>query len=231
MATPAHAAWVGTQDLIYASAHTLGDGEVEFGLVAPLQYGVSDAVTLGIHPILLLIGVPHVTARWRVTAPREVTFGLNIGAVWSFLEVEDPDGRTDDGSCTQTKLGFPGTAQLTGTLSWEADRSVLFSFGGGFAMDFLDIEPIRYLAEVHLSLSWLVTSDHLLMVQASTYLDFAETDIGVLRRPTAQIMYAYSFGVITLGVGVAFGEFPLRIDALTEMTWPAYPVVDLWWRF
>ena len=227
----ARAEWIGTPDVIYASAHTLDDGEVEFGLLAPLQYGISDEWMVGIHPILLLIGVPHLTVRWRMVPPREVTASLDFGATWSFLQAEDPEGRPDDGSCRQEQLGFPGTAQLTGTVSWEVDPHVLLSGGAGFGMDFLDITPIRYLVEVHLSLHWLVTSEDLLMAQASTYLDFDPASARVLRRPTGQLLYAHSFGLLNLGIGVAFGEFPIRIDAFTEWNWPAYPVIDLWWRF
>jgi hypothetical protein len=223
--------WGGAPDITQGTAHTLNKGELEFGLIAPLQYGISDAVTASIHPIMLLIGVPSLNIRWRITPPREVVVALNIGATWSFLETEDTEGRADDGTCTQGRLGFPGTAHLSATTTWEILPTLALTGSTGLAMDFLDIQPIRYLLELSLALHWLVTPDDMLMLLGRTFLDFEQVGVDIMHQPTGQLMYAHSFGNLSLAVGVALGHFPIKIDALEEIAWPAYPVVDLWWRF
>ncbi len=229
--TPAQAVWETTQDLIYGTAHTLDDSEVEFGLLAPLQYGISSDVTVAIHPILLLIGVPQITLRYRYTTPSDITASLDVGATWSFLATEDSSGQRDDGSCSQVDLGYPGTTELKTTISWEAERRLLLSGGTGFAVDFLDVLPIRYLVELHLSIHWLITPKDLLMLSGTTYVDVQGEGVDALVRPTGQLVYARALGSVSLAVGVAAGEFPIDIDAMTGVTLNVYPVLDLWWRF
>jgi hypothetical protein len=231
LAPAARADWNGAPDITQATAHTLNEGELEFGLIAPLQYGINDAVTASIHPIMLLIGVPSLNVRWRVTPPRQIAVALNIGAAWSFLETEDANGRPDDGTCTQDLLGFPGTAHVSATTTWEILPTLTLSGTTGLSLDFLDLHPIRYLLELSLALHWLVTPDDMLMLLGQTFLNFEETELDILHRPTGQLMYAHSFGNLSLAVGLALGHFPIKIGAFEEIAWPVYPVVDLWWRF
>lgn len=246
VSSPAAASWTNRADLIYGTAHTLDQGELEVGIFSPLQYGVSDRVQVALHPILLLVLSPHLSARVRVSKSRRVTGALDIGATWSFLDRVNRDGLRviDDGACDA--CGFPGTAQLTGTLSVEAADGLMLSLGGGPALDFLDLRPELFLLELHASALYLINADNLLMLHGATSIH-PWAGRSATSRSTLQVMYARAWGSVHLGVGLAFGEFALVVDEGTVRSlpgregvtvehrgnikkWPVYPVVDVWIR-
>ncbi|MCB9728123.1 MAG: hypothetical protein H6746_06555 [Deltaproteobacteria bacterium] len=216
------------------------------GIFAPLQYGVSDRVQLSLHPILLLVLTPHLSARWRVSKAGRVAGAIDVGATWSFLDRVNSDGLrvVDDGACRG--CGFPGTVQLTGTVSVEVVKGLMLSAGAGPALDFLNVRPERMLLELHGSALYLVNPDNLLMLHASTYLH-PWVGSGTTSRSSLQLMYAHAWGSLHLGAGVAFGEFALALDEGTVRSLPGrpgvtvehrgnirklpvYPLLDLWIR-
>jgi hypothetical protein len=245
-AEPVRASWTNRADLIYSTAHTLDQGELEVGIFSPLQYGVSDSVQLALHPILLLVLTPHLSARWRVSKARRVTGAVDIGATWSFLDRVNRDGLrvVDDGACNG--CGFPGTAQLTGTVSVEAAKGLMISAGGGPALDFLNLRPELFLLELHASVLFLINPDNLLMLHGATNIHPWAGGSSTSRN-SLQLMYAHAWGSVHLGVGLAAGKFALVVEEGTVRSlpgregvtvvhrgnikqWPVYPVLDVWIR-
>ena len=242
---PAQAVWADRADLIYRTAHTLDEGEFEFGVFSPLQYGVSDRVQLAMHPILLLVLTPHAALRWRLVPEGPLTVALDFEATWSFLAQVDDQGRrvADKRACIG--CGFPGTMQVTSTLSWEIVDGLTWSVGGGLGMDVLDFDPQRGMIELHSSLLWLIDSENLLMVHGNINVHPWHRD--TTSREYFQVMYAHAFGLLHLGVGIAVGNFAFIEDGAKVRSLPGgrdaqviyegrshqlpvYPVVDLWIR-
>jgi len=242
---PSGAVWADRADLIYRSAHTLDEGEFEFGIFTPLQYGVSDQVQISLHPILLLVLTPHASLRWRVLPEGPLTLALDVDVTWSFLDEVDAWGRqiVDNNACVE--CGFPGTLQLTATASWEFVEGFTWSFGAGAGMDVLDLDPQRGMLEFHTSLLWLIDSENLLMAHGN--INVHPWHAVPTSREYFQLMYAHSLGALHLGVGVAIGDFlfvedgstvrslPGRSDARVlyegrSHRLPVYPVLDIWIR-
>ena len=204
-APTAHAVWADRADLIYRSAHTLDEGEFEFGIFTPLQYGVSDQVQIALHPILLLVLTPHASLRWRVLPEGPLTLALDLDLTWSFLdEVDDQGRRVADATCNE--CGFPGTMQLTGTMSWEVVDGLTWSFGTGIGVDVLDLNPQRGMLELHTSFLWLIDSENLLMLHGNINVHPWDT-YAATSREYVQFMYAHALGALHIGVGLAVGEF------------------------
>ncbi len=243
-AQPARAVWADGADLIYRSAHTLDEGEFEVGIFSPLQYGINDQIQISLHPILLLVLTPHASLRWRVLPEGALTLALDLTATWSFLNEEDVYQRRIDGeSCDE--CGFPGSAQLTTTLSWEVNDHITWSVGGGVGMDLLDVSPLRGLIELHTSVIWRIDTENLLMAHAN--ISVHPWHEQATSREQFQVMYAHAWGFIHLGLGVAFGKF-VFVEANGSLrdlpgtsgakvvyegdqhALPIYPVVDLWIR-
>ena len=242
---PAHAVWTDGTDLIYRSAHTLDEGEFEVGIFSPLQYGISDQIQIALHPILLLVLTPHAALRWRLLPEGPFTVALDLDATWSFLDEVDIDGRRveDDTACKN--CGYPGSVQLTTTVSWQFAEDLTWSFGAGAGMDILDIEPQLGIVELHTSLLWRIDSENLLMAHGNINLHpWHSTPTS---REYFQVVYAHAWGFLHLGVGVAVGDF-LFVEAsgtvrtlpgASEATvvyegkthgLPLYPILDLWIR-
>ena len=244
-ARPAHAVWADGADLIYRSAHTLDEGEFEVGIFSPLQYGINDQIQISLHPILLLVLTPHASLRWRVLPEGAVTLALDLTATWSFLNKEDIYQRRIDDDQTCAECGFPGSTQLTTTLSWEINENLTWSVGGGVGMDLLDVAPLRGLVELHTSMIWRIDTENLLMAHANINLHPWHDD--PTSREQIQVMYAHAWGFIHLGIGLAFGDF-IFVEAVGSVrdlpggsgatiiyegdkhALPVYPVVDIWIR-
>ena len=223
-----HSDWRRTADVTYNTAFTLDQGVLEVGILTPLSIGITDEIQTALHPVLLLLGVPSLSLRWRVTRKRDVTVAINGSAAWSFVRKEDRDGIPEDGG-PSGPVGFPGTTQLTATMTFRAGDAWLLSAGSGPALDFLGSNPIRGMAEFHGAVHWLVESDFLLMAQFIGYLDFS-SNVSV-RRPVAQLMMAYAVSdLVHLGLGVGFGKFIFETSATNRDTLAAFPIVDIWFR-
>lgn len=229
---PSQAAWLRTSELTYNTAHTLEQGETSVGLLHPLQYGISDRVQLSVHPVLVLIGTPNLGVRWRAYRERPWTVSLNVGMLWSLLTREDAAGNSDESVAEGVEVGFPGTLQVTATVSVDLADAWVVSFGTGPALDMLDVDANRVMAELHASVLWLVDPENLLMLHlAGNLVAYSQTaGESVLRRPVAQLTYAHSFGQLHLAVGFAVGEFRIATSFEETATWPVFPVIDLWWR-
>lgn len=226
-ACPGRPAWLRSQDLTYGTAHTLEEGRYEIGLFTPFQYGISERVSAAIHPVLFFV-VPSLSVRWRFIETDTVALATNLGATWSFIGREDADGDPVDDDADCTACGFPGLTLWTGTATFEPAKGWLLSVGGGPAIDFLDLKINRVVGELHASVLWHIDRDNLLMLHGNTYIDGRADQ--PLVRPTLQLTFAHDWDGFVGAIGVAVGEFPIRLSDGTLQQWPAYPVVDLLWR-
>jgi hypothetical protein len=244
-ARPAQAIWADGADLIYRSAHTLDEGEFEVGLFSPLQYGISDQVQISLHPILLLVLTPHASIRWRILPEGPLTVAMDLTATWSFLDEVDLGAHQvrDDDACST--CGFPGSSQLTATVSWQFDENFTLSGGVGAGMEMLDVTPNMGFIELHTSLIWRIDSENLLMAHANMNLHPWHPE--PTSSETLQVMYAHAWGFLHLGVGVAVGEFWFVEAVGSVRSLPGssggkvfyegvnhplyvYPVLDMWIR-
>ncbi|PKN58927.1 MAG: hypothetical protein CVU56_02990 [Deltaproteobacteria bacterium HGW-Deltaproteobacteria-14] len=224
----ARADWRRSIDLNYGTAFTLEQGMVEIGVMTPLSIGVTDELQVAIHPVLLLLGQPYIALRWRVSRYGVATVALNLAGSWSLIRREDEAGAPATEETPGS--GFPGTVQLTATLTFRAGRDWLFSVGAGPGIDLLGARPTRGLAEVHASAHWLIDASQLLMLHATGYLD--TSDGGRLLRPSLELMYAVALSnVVHLGGGVGFGEFIYEPNTDERKTLHVFPVADIWFRF
>ncbi|MEE2779086.1 MAG: hypothetical protein VYE15_01080 [Myxococcota bacterium] len=244
--TTAEATWDERADLIYGSANTLDNGEIEVGLFSPLQYGITDQVQIAMHPVLLLMLTPHGALRWRLLPDGEFTASIDVEGTWSFLDkVDNLERRVlTDGPCGTT-CGYPGSVQITGTGSWEISPRVLLSASGGFVTDFLDLNAMDKRLTSRASLAWLLNPNNLLLLHG--FMDLSPWEDEPVGPWGAQISYAHAWGVLHLAVGLAVGEFQLVIERETVRnlggdsgallvesgnvkTFPVFPMIDLWFR-
>ena len=228
-APSAHAEWRRSTDIELNTAFTLEEGTLSIGILSPLTVGVTDSFQAAIHPELLLLGQPSLALRIQLTPIDDVTASLNVAGAWSFIKRETADGRSTaeaDGAA----VGFPGTLQLTETTTFRLGNRILLSAGGGGAADFLGEEPVRGLAELHLSLHWLAASRHMLMVQVMGYLPFTEKVR--LMRPSAQVLYAWSAGSsVQLALGLGLGDWVWETSDARRTKVHVFPLIDVWFRF
>lgn len=225
----ARAEWRRTTDIELNTAFTLEEGTLSIGILSPLTVGVTDNFQAAIHPVLLLLGQPSLALRMRLTPVDEVTAALNLAGAWSFVARETADGRSTS-EANGDAVGFPGTLQLTETTSFRLGSRVLFSAGAGAAVDFLGGDPVRGLAELHLSMHWLAVARHMLMVQVMGYLPFTEQ--ARLLRPSAQVLYAWSAGSsVQLALGLGVGNWVWETSDAGRTSVRIFPLIDVWFRF
>jgi len=211
------------------TAYTLDEGDLTIGLFSPLSVGVRETFQASIHPLLLILGQPSLSFRQRLTAVDVVTASLTRSGTWSFIKRETSDGRSATEADGET-LGYPGTAQLTATTTFRLGSHWLLSAGGGAAVDFLGSDPIRGLAELHVSAHWLPMSRHLVMVQWMGYLPMSSTF--ELVRPSAQLLYAWAATArLQLAAGVGLGDWQWESDTGARRNLRVFPMLDLWFRF
>ena len=219
-----------TSEVELNTAYTLEESSLSVGILSPLTVGVTESFQASIHPLLLLLGQPSMAFRLRLTPVGDVTVALNLTGAWSFIARETEDGTSASAATEGERVGFPGTIQLSSTVTFAVGRRWLLSIGGGPAADFLGDYPVRGLIELHGSVHWLPAVRHLLMAQVLGYLDL--THGGALVRPTAQFVYGWSPSArLHLLAGVGIGEWTWEADSGGRRSVRVFPVVDVVFRF
>jgi hypothetical protein len=225
----ARAEWRRSSEIDWGTAYTLDAGSLSVGVLSPLVIGVTDALQVAVHPILLLVGKPSFAMRYRVTPIGRVTTSIDLAGAWSFIRRVDLDG-LEPAPDSGEKTGFPGSLQLTSNTTFALGDSWLLTAGVGGAIDFLDGSPERHLLAFMLALHWLPGARHLVMLQLSSLLDPASG--GELVRPSAQILYAWAASArVQLGAGLALGRFNWELGPGRSARLAVFPVVDAWFRF
>jgi hypothetical protein len=242
----ARAYWKSTGRVVMNSAYTLEEGELAIGVLSPLQYGVSDTVTIAIHPVLALLLTPNVSARYKVY-DGPVTVSIAGSYLQTFLErvaIESQAPAAEEALpylreqdlVSIVDTGFPGYVELGTLVSIPLGDSVTLTPYAGYSFKFFTIveDGLETRLSDHglsygLGTNWLIGPSDLLslQVQALWSAERIAQDI-----PTATLVWAHAWEEIRIGVGVAVGTFPIRtgeaIEDLVEL--PVYPYLDLWWR-
>lgn len=243
---PALAGWLATDRVVTNTAYTLEEGELTIGLISPLQYGVTEDVTIAIHPILALLLTPNVGARVRVWS-EGVTVSVAASYTQTFLrEVAFEERAEGDsaspyvrpGDAESIASGFPGTVQAGVLVSIPLGDALTLTPYGGYTLDFfteisgeLVTHPSTHGPTVGLGLNWLIGDEDLLSVQVQGLIWSVPDRTAEI--PTATVAWAHAWDELRLGIGVAAGRFPIRVGEgvageIVEI--PVYPYIDVWWR-
>lgn len=241
----ARAGWISPDRVVTNTAYTLEENELIIGVLSPLQYGVTEDVTIAIHPILALLLTPNVSARVRVWQEDAV---VSIAASYSqtFLREVAFDARSAGDAATpyvrpgdteSVESGFPGSVQAGVLVSVAAGTETTFTPYAGYTVDFftqLDSGLATQLSThgpvVGLGFNWLIGQEDLLSVQIQALWSVPD---GRPEIPTGTVAWAHAWDELRLGVGVAAGRFPLRVGegvAGEVIDFPLYPYIDVWWR-
>jgi hypothetical protein len=211
-----------------------------------MQYGLTDSLMLGLHPILELILTPNVSLRLKLY---EGTTTISIAA--GYLQTFLTERSAEAGG------GFPGSAETAVLVSIDLSPHVLLSFTAGYALDFATIREVRRTfrsapsagtavdftesttestLDTALSghgvlygvgVNWRLDHRQLLALQARAV---ARVSDGVHEIPAVTLLYGYAWERTRLGAGLAAGRFAIRTGDSEVVNLPVYPVVDLWFR-
>jgi hypothetical protein len=221
------AEWRRNADVVFNTAYTLQEGTLMMGVLGPLDIGVTDALQVGLHPILLLVGKPSVAVRQRLNPVGPLTFALTAGASWSFIERVDGEGREVTAD-SEGVTGFPGAVHLSLIGTAELSPWLTLTAGAGLGADFLGDSFARAFIPLQLGVHQRLGDTHLLMAQALLQLTPVE---GGLRRPSLQLLYGLSLTpLIQLATGLSLGPLPWQ-TASGGRDIAAFPYVDVWFRF
>lgn len=192
------------------TAYTLEKGEFSIGIFSPVQYGLTDEVTVVTHPVLHLLLTPNLVLRGKVL-DSTLALSINAGYIQTFL---DPK-----------RLNFPGTFSFYPMATVPFSNSIALSWHVGYL---LDMAPIAHGIMFGGGLTFLLSGADLLNLQAQ---DEYYWDTERFRVPTILFTYSHYFYRLQVRVGVAFGRFPIQVgNAATDVrNLPAYPVLDLVW--
>ncbi len=238
----AGAYWKQPADVIQNTAYNLRSGEFAFGVFSPLQYGITDELTLSLHPVLELLLTPNVGFRYEIVeAPVGVNWTTNY--LQTFLN-------------QQAEGGFPGRFETGVIVSVPLHRRLIVSpfvgYGSTFAtQNSRDVEEVVYredgsldfrlrktVDEVYtewlgqqvlysLGINWLLSDGHMLMgqVRAESAIDGQSPP-----PPYGSVVWAIAWERLRVSVGAAVGRFPFQVSTEKWVTLPVYPILDLWLR-
>jgi hypothetical protein len=238
-AGPVHA-WDHPREIIHGSARVLEKGETIVGIVSPLAYGLVERVTIFTHPALLLLLTPNMWARVSLLDDNSAV-ALEAGYQQSVLDLEygeSNDSAADSGNTDPN----PGYFQAGAIFSQVLGSSVQVSVATGYLVRFGGFTTNL---NEHNSGIYYRLNGHLLFGEVNLILAevrghwFRDTSA---HFPTGTLIYARQLGRTRLGIGAAFGEFPISTDFSNAtdprsgnsgdtVALPVYPWVDLWWRF
>ncbi|GMV41202.1 MAG: hypothetical protein AMXMBFR64_29180 [Myxococcales bacterium] len=244
-AVPARGGWTSPDRVITNTAYTLEESELIIGILSPLQYGVTEDVTIALHPILALLLTPNVSARVRLWQ-EEVTVSVAASYSQTFLrrvgfeEHAAGDSATPyvrPGDTESIESGFPGSVQMGVLVSVGVGAETTFTPYAGYTVDFftqVDDGLVTHLSThgpvAGLGFNWLIGEEDLLTVQVQALWSVPDERPEV---PTGTVAWVHAWDELRLGIGVAAGRFPLRIGegvAGEVVEIPIYPYLDLWWR-
>ena len=233
--SPANATWTHSSEIVRGSAQVLEKGEISVGIFAPLQYGLTDRVTIASHPVLDLLQMLNFSIRARLVQEDTWLLSLTGGFKWQLLDAENTERPLEiDAGVIATWLPHKRVAASL-LLSWspklERDGdSTSTTLGAAtehtFQNGFASVSTANF----------IVTDKH--MVMASLRLVLNTTAEKLETPPTLTIgwvsSHSFFLGDVDVVLGASFGRFRIR-DAVffasglgggdTESAW--YPVVDV----
>lgn len=224
LASPAQANWRSMHEVALGTAQVLQKGELTFGVVSPIAYGLTDNLTVQSHPIFDLLLLPNLGARLRAWSSR----GWVISGVAQYkqhIELRDDDLR-----------GGPGEVLAGGMLTRYFGDHVALTASGAWSYAKIvevgdDVAAARYTRGIatNAQLHVLVDHRHLIRVDALARYD---AELARWNQPIGSLSYVRAWDTFHLVVGLSVGQFPMRpfTGGETLRAWPVMPLVDLWWR-
>lgn len=239
---PAWAEWKSVQQVALGTAQVLEKGAGNFGIFAPLAYGITNRLTVETHPVYDLLLTVNFHARYRAleanrwvlsmsadyrqsfytgtTAPGELALGpmgtFYLNDEWALTAAVKYAAVINPRQCLHTGYPQPTCA--------EAGESGVPSIDHGLAPT--------------LAVHWLVTPRDLVQLNATLRMRF---DPLGRETPTVTAVWVHDFGRWHLMAGATAGEFFIgRLDtldfaplgtSLTHYVVPVLPVLDAWFRF
>lgn len=217
------------QQVTLGTAQVLEQGALTFGVFAPLAYGVSNRLTLQSHPILDLLLVPNVAARYRIADGRTWIVSAAGGFKRSYFQPGGADAATTAESPGEALVG--GTATRYLGPRWALTGSLLYS--AHFDVPNRDgFEPMTHGLAASAEVHFLATPHDLLTASLHLRQDFT---LGSANTPVGTLAWVHGFerflGGAHLVLGVTAGDANASgTVGAWLLDWPVFPMADLWWR-
>lgn len=220
-----NAHWWNNKQIVHNTAHSLQKNEKLLGVFTPFGYGITDRISLFIHPILFLLVTPNINLRFNVYDTERLAIAVVFAYSESFLEFEQRE--------------FPGVVETGVRFSVTLGRHVVFTSGVDYRLDLFprkeNANSISYEKSVShgvaavLGFNFRINESHLISLSGNLTYDISKNKV---RTPTGTLLYAYGWERLRLGVGIAAGTFIIQTnDEGKFVSWPVYPVLDLWGRW
>lgn len=205
------------------TANMLRRGELSLGPIVS-RLGVSDNVMLLTSPVLDVLLIPNVGAKFRVLQREGLSWSARAGFLQSFL------GRATSRDNRSTIALMVGT-----TLSWQVVPSLTLSLLSEWEMQSMPdhssgVEWESQLVRAGFSVTWLLGEHDLVqLVGGGNYTFYGPTAAtqGILDWE-GRLVYAHAWDVFRVELGVSRST---KITDNLEYDFAIVPVVDLWWRW
>lgn len=237
------AEWKNIQQVSLGTAQVLEKGAGNFGVFAPLAYGVTNRLTVETHPVYDLLLTVNVNARYRIVETQHMVLSGTMDFRQSFYNGAHTPGDLAAGAMATVYFGDAWA--LTGAMRYAAIMNPMACSHLGFSQPTC-VNPIKGVAPVMdhgvaatLSAHWLVTPRDLLQLTGSLRMRLSPV-VG-RETPTVTAMWVHDFGRVHLMAGATAGEFFIgRMDVLEfsdpgqnpyYFVTPVMPVIDAWFRF
>lgn len=245
LACPANASasWGRSEEIVRGSAQVLEKGEIAVGIFAPLQYGLTDRITIASHPVLDLLQMLNFSLRYRIATEDDWIIAATGGFKWALLDSESTDRPFEmDLGGIFTWLPHDRVAASV-TLTWSPQTQRANQAGGSA----LDAASQSSQQAFHNGVAAVITGHfilhehHLLMSSLRVLRNITVQRWEVPTLTSAWISSHENvlfLGSVDVVLGVAFGQFNVRDAAIfattpgsddAESVW--YPVIDVWKRF
>ena len=240
--THAFAEWKTIQQVALGTAQVLEKGAGNFGIFAPLAYGVTNHLTVETHPVYDLLLTVNANAKYRVVDSTRWVLSAAADYRQSFYTGTSSPGDLALGPMATVYLGDAWA--LTAAVKYAIIINPTTCLHTGYAQPTC-AEPvdgqtptIDHGVAPTLAAHWLVTPRDLLQLTATLRLRFSPF---ARETPTATAVWVHDFGRVHLMAGVTAGEFFIgRMDTLdfapvgvnlSHYVLPVMPVLDAWFRF
>ena len=242
-AAPARAEWKTVQQVSLGTAQVLEKGAGNFGVFAPLAYGITNKLTVETHPVYDLLLTVNANARYRILDSQRWVLSATGDFRQSFYGGTHAPGDLALGAMATFYLNDAWA--LTGALKYAAILIPQTCYHQGFpqptCVDPIDgqIPGLDNGVAATLTAHWLVTPRDLLQLTGTLRVRVAP--VFAREVPTVTAVWVHDFGKVHLMAGATAGEFFIgRMDVLgfadpgqnpNYFVTPVMPVVDAWFRF
>jgi hypothetical protein len=243
LATPAWAEWKTVQQVSLGTAQVLEKGAGNFGVFAPLAYGITNRLTLETHPVYDLLLTVNLNARYRIVESQRWVLSATGDFRQSFYSGTHAPGDLALGAMATFYVNDAWA--LTAGLKYAAILNPQTCYHQGFpqptCVDAVDgqIPGVDNGVAGTLTAHWLVTPHDLLELTGTLRVRLAP--VFGRETPTVTAVWVHDFGRVHLMAGATAGEFFIgRMDVLgladpgqnpSFYVTPVMPVVDAWFRF